>query len=210
MGAPTPWSDEAGGRYAYLDCSASRPASAVAALVRDAQRPVSATFSVVRAALAYEPRVPNQPTALTVAFAWGRPIDPGDVFVLPLPQLRAGADRDTLDAAGPAAQDLALSWQEAPRTLTFRAARAIPAGAPVAFTVPASEGLRLPIKHAGRPTPLDDEAAIQARAPPPARSEDGEEGMMLQHGRHTAVRSHSPRLRPRPCLVIRQPPSLPC
>ena len=111
------------------------------------KRPQSAAISAVHVRLSYDPRIPNQATNITVTWEWGRNIDVGDQFDLPLQQIRAGGDNEELSLDGDFAFDFVGSWVDMTRVLTLKALRAFKSFTEVSLTITASSGLRLPVRQ---------------------------------------------------------------
>ena len=148
--------------YLYLEADeGSRPPSALVSMFRKGKRPQSAAISSCHVRLAYDPRIPNQSTNLTVTWTWGRNIDVGDEFELPLNQLRAGGDRVDLNLDGPFAFDFTGTWEDLNRVLRMRSLRAHKAFTEVILTITAENGLRLPVKQGGVAVALREEAVME-------------------------------------------------
>jgi len=151
------WTD-----YLYLEVDeGSRPPSALVSMFRKSKRPQSAAISSCHVRLAYEPRIPNQATNVTVMWTWGRNIDVGDVFELPLNQLRAGGDKEEMALDGPFAFDFTAAWEDLNRILRMKAVRAHKAFTEVTLTVTTENGLRLPVKQGGVAVALREEGVME-------------------------------------------------
>ncbi|KAJ1480776.1 hypothetical protein T484DRAFT_1809598, partial [Baffinella frigidus] len=140
-------------------------------------RPVSASWATVHVDVSYKPTTPNTATNVTIRFTWSRSIDINDHFLVQITQLRAGAvwfsitqlragaDRKNLEMDGQNAYHFSFSWEEASRSLSFKAIRQIAPGQEVVFIVPESEGLRLPVKQGGIAAKLDLDLEVRAGSP---------------------------------------------